>query len=330
MGNRQGRKQEEGGLLIILMVGVAVASIALTVAVQAWSTTWRRDSEEELIFRGQQYANAILAYQKEHGGQYPLNLEELNKPGPRRLRYIRKLFKEPIARDHKWGLLYLAPGGQSVYDPKAAQQAQKKAHDDGWDSDDTSAGGGTAQQGGLPQPGGLPAGYTPIRGMATTGAGVPSGAGPLAGAPPGSIPMMSPPVPPTPAGGADDEERVSEPPLGWPIVGVISRATGKASDVTLRVYKGHTKVDEWQFLAFDQGGEQPQLPGTPTPMFPQMMGVGPGYGGKPTIMGLGPGAQPWGQRGRPPFGGGNNSGGQDGGPGGQRRNPQDPNQRGQQ
>ncbi len=311
MGNRQGRTQEEGGLLIILMVGVAVASIALTVGVQAWSTTWRRDSEEELIFRGQQYANAILAYQKEHGGQYPLNLEELNKPGPRRLRYIR------------------APGGQSIYDPKAAQQAQKKAHDDGWDQDDASTGGGTAQQGGLPQAGALPAGYTPIRGMAT-GAGVPSGAGPLTGAPPGSIPMMSPPVPPAPAGGADDEERVSEPPLGWPIVGVISRATGKASDVTLRIYKGHTKVDEWQFLAFDQGGEQPQVPGTPTPMFPQMMGVGPGYGGRPTIMGLGPGPQPW-QHNRGPWGGGNSGGGQDGqGLGPRQRNPQDPNQGGQQ
>src|SRR5262245_27585110 len=109
------------------MVALVVAAIALGATVQAWSKTWRRDTEEELVFRGTQYVDAIIAYRKEHGGQFPMRLEDLYKPGPRRLRYIRKLYKEPFGKDGRWGLLYLMPGGQGVYDPRAAQKAQEKA-----------------------------------------------------------------------------------------------------------------------------------------------------------------------------------------------------------
>ena len=155
------RVGEEGTLLIILMVGLAIASIALTAATQAWSTTWRRDKEEELIFRGNQYVDAIIAYRKEHGGQFPLNLEDLYKPGPRRLRYIRKLYKEPISPDGKWGLLYMMPGGHGVYDPKAAQKGQQKAASDWSSGQGNPAGGAQPGAGGFP-PGALPAGSVPF------------------------------------------------------------------------------------------------------------------------------------------------------------------------
>jgi len=65
------RPGEAGGLLIILMIGVAVVSIAWAPRWQTWGSTWRRDQEEELIFRGNQYADALLAYRKEHGASSP-------------------------------------------------------------------------------------------------------------------------------------------------------------------------------------------------------------------------------------------------------------------
>src|SRR6267142_1003317 len=221
---------ESGAILIVFMVTLAVAAIALGAAVQAWSTTWRRENEEELIFRGNQYVDGIIAYRKEHGGQFPLTLEDLFKPGPRRLRYIRRLYKDPIVPDGKWGLLYLMPGGQGVDDPKAPQ------------------------------------------------GGIENG-----------------------------KESVSEPTIGWPIIGVISRAIGKASEDTYKIYKGHEHVDEWQFQVFDRG-EQIQQPGNPAAR-PAPVGAGPGYGGKYPTQGImgdqnrrgpmgmgGPGAQPgWGQ-----------------------------------
>jgi type II secretory pathway pseudopilin PulG len=281
MSHSARRKPEQGTILIVLMIGVAIASIALTAVAQIWSTTWRRDSEEELIFRGKQYGQAILAYQKEHGGQYPINLEDLFKPGPRRLRYVRKLFKDPIAKDGKWGLVYLAPGGQSIYDPGAAARAQKQTPKDGWD-DAADAAGGSAQPGtatGTTLPGFSPIGNDPAR------AGVPNNAGPMAGAlPPG---VGAPPPLGSYKDGVDDEKRVSEPPIGWPIIGVVSRASGKLNDMTFGVYKGHDKVDDWQFLAWDLGGGPPPVPGGPAPFAPANQGIGPGNNGKGAFSGIG-------------------------------------------
>src|SRR2546428_2554251 len=176
------RHSESGAILIIVMVVMTVAVIALTAAVQAWSTTWRRDNEEELIFRANQYVDAIIAYRKEHGGQFPLNLEDLHKPGPRRYRYIRKLYKDPIAKDHKWGLLYLMPGGQGVYDPKAAQKAQEKAAKECGYESPTAGTGAMAQMPAGQMPRGTPICPKPL------GAGVPGTGGMPVGSLPGSAP----------------------------------------------------------------------------------------------------------------------------------------------
>ncbi len=296
---------ESGAILIVFMVTLAIAAIALGAAVQAWSTTWRRENEEELIFRANQYVDGIIAYRKEHGGQFPLTLEDLFKPGPRRLRYIRRLYKDPIVPDGKWGLLYLMPGGQGVYDPKAAEKAKAKASKD-WGSGWESAGTGDLAQG---QARGQMPGVTMI-GQSQYGSGVPGTGGMPAGSlPPPAIQGGLPPIPTAPQGGVGEgEESVSEPTIGWPIIGVISRATGKAAQDTYKIYKGHEHVDEWQFQVFDRG-EQIQQPGNPAAR-PAPVGAGPGYGGKYPIQGImgdqnrrgpmgmgGPGAQPgWGQQ----------------------------------
>jgi len=281
MPDRGRMRSESGAILIVFMVTLAVAAIALGAAVQAWSTTWRRENEEELIFRGNQYVDGIIAYRKEHGGQFPLTLEDLFKPGPRRLRYIRRLYKDPIVPDGKWGLLYLMPGGQGVYDPKAAEKAKAKASKD-WGSGWESAGTGDLAQG---QAQGQIPGVTPI-GQNPYGSGVPGTGGMPAGSlPPPAIQGGLPPIPTAPQGGIEDgKESVSEPTIGWPIIGVISRATGKAAEDTYKIYKGHEHVDEWQFHVFDRG-EQIQTPGTPGPRAAPL-GMGPGKGGIYPIQGI--------------------------------------------
>lgn len=289
MANTRRRKAEEGGLLIILMIGVAVSMIALTAAFQSWSTTWRRDSEEELIARGNMYVDAILAYRKDHGGQFPTNLEDLAEPGPRRVRYIRRLYKDPIAPDGRWGLLYLMPGGQGIYDPGAAERA---------------AAGGGSPFGGAANPAGsaVPPGFTPINqnpngtgvapmtgltpgalpGGARPGGGL-AGGGVAGGGFPGGIP-----TPPRDSGwgGSDDfnEDAISEQPLGWPIVGVVSRASGRHAENTYKVYKGHTQVNEWQFHVFDRGLQLTEENPQGGAAVPSSGGfVGPGFGGRGTV-----------------------------------------------
>lgn len=264
----QSNRGESGAILIIFMVALVVAAIALGATVQAWSKTWRRDTEEELIFRGTQYVDAIIAYRKEHGGQFPTRLEDLYKPGPRRLRYIRQLYREPFAKNGRWGLLYLMPGGQGIYDPAAAQKAQDKAAKE-FGSKWETAGTGELAQPALP-------GVTQVdasQALAPSVAGAPGSTG----MPPGFQGNL-PPIPSEEGGVGEGEEPISEPPIGWPIVGVISRATGKVAQDTFKIYKGHEHVDEWQFHVFDRG-EQIQTPGTPG-MAPGPTGLGPGIGGK--------------------------------------------------
>jgi len=298
------RNDENGALLLILMVGVAVMSIGVGVAAQSWSSTWRRENEEELMFRGGQYVDALLAYRKEHGGQFPTDLTELMKLGPRQLRYIRKLYRDPVNPTGQWGLLYLMPGGQGIFDPVLAQKQQ----------------GDAANREGAPFVGGMP-GVTPItyNPAGTPGAnpaGVPGGPG-SAGLPgarggggvppggrrgggafvggagrPGALPgggvgsTVGAPAA-RPASGEFSEDEPSEPPIGWPIVGVISRASGLLADNTFKIYKGHEAVNEWQFHVFERGIDQPQTP-TGATSDRGIRPVGPGYGGGG--IGIGPGA----------------------------------------
>ncbi|HUD70489.1 MAG TPA: hypothetical protein VMQ62_00890, partial [Dongiaceae bacterium] len=105
------------------------------------------------------------------------------------------------------------------------------------------------------------------------------GAGSFAG---GALP------PPKPATGTFDDKSPSEPPIGWPIVGVISRADARLSDKTYKVYKGHDKVNQWQFHVFDQTLEAAvpnALPGGSQAPF----SIGPGFGGRGKIWGTGGG-----------------------------------------
>jgi len=113
------RTGERGVLLVSLLVGMTVMIILLTASVQSWTTIMQRERELELIFRGNQYIIALQQYAKEHGGAYPMQLEELLKEGPMRHRYIRQLFRDPFDKEGEWNLLYLAPNGKGAINPNA-------------------------------------------------------------------------------------------------------------------------------------------------------------------------------------------------------------------
>lgn len=114
-------KTDNGHIFIAVMVGITVTMIMLTAAIEPASAKIKRENEEDLIFRGEEYARAIRAYTNEHGGAWPTKLEDLIKPGPRKKRYIRKLYKNPMNRDGKWGLL--SPFVQ-VQKPKPTEPGQ--------------------------------------------------------------------------------------------------------------------------------------------------------------------------------------------------------------
>ena len=87
-----------------LLVALSVMAIMLSVAMPAWSQMIRRDKEEELIFRGTQYARAINQYQRKFANASPASLDVLIEQ-----RLLRKKFRDPMSpnKDGEFQLLYL-------------------------------------------------------------------------------------------------------------------------------------------------------------------------------------------------------------------------------
>jgi type II secretory pathway pseudopilin PulG len=106
-GDRPG---EPGYVLIILMMAVFVISIGLLVAVPVLQTEIQREKEEELIFRGKQYVEAVRRYVQKNPGRYPTSLTELLDK-----KCIRRLFKDPFGPDGQWNIILTsgkAPSGK--------------------------------------------------------------------------------------------------------------------------------------------------------------------------------------------------------------------------
>jgi type II secretory pathway pseudopilin PulG len=99
---RTWRRGEAGYNLVILMVAITVMNILIAATLPAWSQAIQREKEEELIFRGFQYAEAIRVFQIRFG-RLPVRLDELIKTEPRS---IRQLWKDPMTADGKWGILF--------------------------------------------------------------------------------------------------------------------------------------------------------------------------------------------------------------------------------
>lgn len=88
-----GRKNEEGYILLALLLFFALLIIATAIIVPTITFDIRRDKEAEMIHRGVQYARAIRAFTRATS-RYPLRLEELQSTNGQR--FIRKLYKDPI------------------------------------------------------------------------------------------------------------------------------------------------------------------------------------------------------------------------------------------
>lgn len=97
-----GRRGEQGYSLVVLVIAVTVLNILVAAMLPLWSTAIQREKEEELIFRGFQYAEAIRVYRIRF--QHPPNrLEELIEVKPR---CIRQLWKDPMTEDGKWAIIF--------------------------------------------------------------------------------------------------------------------------------------------------------------------------------------------------------------------------------
>lgn len=92
------RRRERGYTLVAVAVMVTVLSIGVAMVLPAWSAQIQRDREDELVFRGLQYAEAIRVFQRRFG-RFPNTLSELVEVKPRS---IRRLWPEPLSENGAW------------------------------------------------------------------------------------------------------------------------------------------------------------------------------------------------------------------------------------
>src|SRR5690349_6692479 len=148
------RNREAGYNLVMLMVIITLLNIAIAISLPAWSQAIRREKEEELIFRGLQYAEAIRVFQMRYQ-RFPSRLDELIEVKPR---CIRQLWKDPMTESGKWGLIFQGqqqqltpqPEGENngnPGDPNGRRGGRKPSDDDtdtpidGGEDDGSSFGG---------------------------------------------------------------------------------------------------------------------------------------------------------------------------------------------
>jgi type II secretory pathway pseudopilin PulG len=108
-GGPEGADQA-GFSLVFLLGSITVMLIVMGAAVPTWRYIMKNDREEELYFRGDQIARAVERYQKKNGNALPVSLELMVKG-----HYLRKAYKDPMAKDGEWRLIHpgeaLIPGG---------------------------------------------------------------------------------------------------------------------------------------------------------------------------------------------------------------------------
>jgi len=189
----------------------------------------QRDREEELIFRGRQYAQAILNFQKRQG-RFPLNLKDLMTTKPRS---ARRLYKEPMCDCPAWGLIRVGqpwpppprssnPAGSAIQTPGVEIQPGNQQTRPGAPLPGTYS---------SPPPGGVSSGNDNGSGSGDTGGGL------------------------NPGGKPGETSNA-------PVIGVYSRVHKKG----LRTFHGQQYYDQWGFIA--GANNDPDLPGSLPSTYP--------------------------------------------------------------
>jgi type II secretory pathway pseudopilin PulG len=92
-GSAQGRGNR-GYAMAALLVGMSVMAVLMSALLPVWTHMATREKEEELIFRGKQYARAIGLFQRKYANTPPPSIEVLVEQ-----RFLRKKYKDPITKD---------------------------------------------------------------------------------------------------------------------------------------------------------------------------------------------------------------------------------------
>jgi type II secretory pathway pseudopilin PulG len=80
-----------GYAMVALLVAMSIMAVMLGLALPVWQTAIRREREAELVFRGEQYVQAIRLFQRRYAGTFPPDVDVLVKQ-----RFLRRRYQDPI------------------------------------------------------------------------------------------------------------------------------------------------------------------------------------------------------------------------------------------
>lgn len=109
----------QGGFTFLVVLAIiAIMGVGLMAVNEVWATAKQREKEQELLFIGHQFREAIRQYSQSNpaGMQvqtYPKALEELllDPRYPNVRRYLRKMYADPMTGKEEWGVLKHPGGG---------------------------------------------------------------------------------------------------------------------------------------------------------------------------------------------------------------------------
>ncbi|MBC3873835.1 type II secretion system protein [Undibacterium sp. LX15W] len=131
-GDRNVEHRQSGFTYVAMLFALVIFGIGLAAIGESWSAASRREKEEELISIGSAYAHAIAAYYVQSPGtpkSYPQHLEDLleDKRFVGVVRHLRKVYRDPLTRDGKWGVVRASDGGiMGVYSLSEMEVLRKR------------------------------------------------------------------------------------------------------------------------------------------------------------------------------------------------------------
>jgi hypothetical protein len=274
---RRTRPGEQGYVMLILLLAIALMSIFAAKIVSDLKFDMRRDREEEMIHRGVQYSRAIRGYYKKFG-RYPVKLEDLESTN--NLRFLRQRYKDPLnckaGKCADFKLLHFGevqmtlsgisggtiPGASPIgangantglNGPGGMSQSSTFGSSSSFGANSNSAFGQNQQAGGNP-----PAGSDSSQAGSSANSGNGSADGSGTNSSSGN-------------GAPGSNQTGSGQIIGGPIVGVASNTPIK--DKTIREFNHKTKYKDWVFV-YDPAQDQGRL--ITTPYQPQLQAFGQG------------------------------------------------------
>jgi hypothetical protein len=99
---------ERGSALLIVFVFAAMVAIMLYAEMPVAVFEAKRQKEQLLINRGNEYAHGVKLFVRKFG-MYPASVDQLENTN--RMRFLRQRYKDPFTGKEDWRMLHAGPGG---------------------------------------------------------------------------------------------------------------------------------------------------------------------------------------------------------------------------